>query len=224
MFCSLRSQEGSFIRFTPGPPKTLGGSAGDFNCRSPQWWENDIENNEGKLFEPLASENGLHQLVSEPTHLMGESKSCIDLILTDQPKLIIEYGVHPSLHEHCHHHIGYGKLSVSNVALPAYTSKIWCYDKADFVAIRLSRERFAWHEDLGNILCPNERVKLPNEILLNIYSNFIPNKVKTIRPCEAPWISQAVKNFLRKKNRACKSFVGNGRPHEKLEGIQKIVS
>ena len=24
---------------------------GDFNCRSSQWWENDIENNEGKLFE-----------------------------------------------------------------------------------------------------------------------------------------------------------------------------
>ena len=22
---------------------------GDFNCRSTQWWKNDIENNEGKL-------------------------------------------------------------------------------------------------------------------------------------------------------------------------------
>ena len=32
----------------------------DFNCRLTQWWENDIENNEGKLFEPLASDNGLH--------------------------------------------------------------------------------------------------------------------------------------------------------------------
>ena len=71
---------------------------GDFNCRSTQWWENDIENNEGKLFEPLASDNGLHQLISEPTHLMGESKSCIDLLFTDQANLIIESGVHPSLH------------------------------------------------------------------------------------------------------------------------------
>ena len=53
---------------------------GDFNCRSTQWWENDIENNEGKLFEPVTSDLGLHQLISEPTHLMGDSKSCIDLI------------------------------------------------------------------------------------------------------------------------------------------------
>ena len=57
---------------------------GDFNCRSTQWWENDIENNEGKLFEPLAYDNGLHQLISEPTHLKGDSKSRIDLIFTDQ--------------------------------------------------------------------------------------------------------------------------------------------
>ena len=161
---------------------------GDFNCRSTQWWENDIENNEGKLFEPL-----------EPTHLMGDSKSCIDLIFTDQPNLIIESGVNPSLHEQCHHQIVYGKLSDSNIALPPYTRKIWYYDKADFVAISKSIKMFAWHEHLDNMTCPNEQLKLLNEVLLNIYSNFIPNKVKTIRPRQAPWITQAVKNFLREK-------------------------
>ena len=197
---------------------------GDFNCRSTQWWENDIENNEGKLFEPLASDSGLHQMISEPTHLIGDSKSCIDLIFTDQPNLFIESGVHPSLHELCHHQIVYGKLSVSNIALPPYTRKIWHYDKADFIAIRKSIEMFAWHEHLDNMTCPNEQVKLLNEVLLNIYSNFIPNKVKTIRPRQAPWVTQAIKNFLRKKNRAYKSFVRNGRPVDKLEGIQNMIS
>ena len=197
---------------------------GDFNCRSTQWWENDIENNEGKLFEPITADNGLHQLISEPTHLMGDSKSCIDLIFTDQPNLIIESGVHPSLHEQCHHQIVYGKLSVSNIALPPYTRKIWNYDKADFVAIRKSIGMFAWQDELDNMTCPNEQVELLNEVLLNIFSNFIPNKVKTIRPRQAPWITQAIKNFLRKKNRAYKSFVRNGRPDDKLEGIQKMIS
>ena len=197
---------------------------GDFNCRSTQWWENDIENNEGKLFEPITSEMGLHQLISEPTHLMGDSKSCIDLIFTDQPNLVIESGVHQSLHEHCHHQIVYGRLSVSNIALPPHTRKIWYYDKADFVAIKKSIEMFRWHEHLDNMTCPNEQVKLLNEVLLNIYSNFIPNKVKTIRPRQAPWITQTVKNFLRKKNRAYKNFVRSGQPAEKLEGIQKMTS
>ena len=74
------------------------------------------------------------------------------------------------------------------------------------------------------LTCPNEQVKLLNEVLLNIYSNFIPNKVKTIRPCQVPWITPAIKNFLRKKNSACKSFVRSGRPDDKLEGIQRMIA
>ena len=197
---------------------------GDFNCRSTQWWENDTENNEGRLFEPISSDNGLYQLISEPTHLMGDSKSCIDLIFTDQPNLIVESGVHPSLHDQCHHQIVYGKLSVSNIALRPYTRKFWIYDKADFLAIRKSIKMFAWHEHLDNMMCPNDQVKMLNEVLLNIYSNFIPNKVKTVRPHQAPWITQAVKKFLRKKNRAYKSFVRRGRPDDKLDDIQKMIS
>ena len=152
---------------------------------------------------------------------MGDSKSCIDLILTDQPNLVIESGVHPSLHEHCHHQIVYGKLSVSNIARPPYTRRIWHYDKADFVAIMKSIEMFNWREHLDKIKRPNEQVKLLNEVLLNIYSNFIPNQIKTIQPRKLPWITQAVKRFLRKKNHAYRTFVRNGQPEDKLEGIQK---
>ena len=68
------------------------------------------------------------------------------------------------------------------------------------------------------------QVELLNEVLLNIYSNFIPNKVMTIRPRQAHWITQAVKSFLRKNNRAYNSFVRNGRPGDKLEGIQAMIS
>ena len=145
-------------------------------------------------------------------HLMGGSKSCIDLIFTDQHNLVVESGVHPSLHEQCHHQIVCGKVSVSSIPVPPYTHRIWHYDKADFVAIRKSIAMFRWREHLENLTCPNEQVKLLNEVLFNIYTNFIPNEVKTIRPRQAPWITQTIKNFLRKKNHAYKNFVRNGRP------------
>ena len=90
---------------------------GDFNCRSTVWWEKDVKNNKGRLFEPFTSEPGLHQVISEPTHLLGDSRSCIDLVFTDQPNLFIETGVHPSLHDQCHHQIFYGKLTISNISL-----------------------------------------------------------------------------------------------------------
>ena len=138
-------------------------------------------------------------MISEPTHLMDDAKSCIDLIFTDQPNLVIESGVHPSLHEQCHHQIVFGKLSASNIKLPHYARRIWFYDKADLVAIMKSIELFCWKEHLDNLTCPNEQVELLNEVLLNIFSNFVPNKVKTIRPHQAPWITEKVKKFLRKK-------------------------
>ena len=98
---------------------------GDCNCRSTQWWDGEFENEEGKIFEPFTAEIDLNQLISEPTHIMGESKSCIDLVLTDQPNLFLESGVHPSLDELFHHHIIYGKTIVTNVAPPPYRRRIW---------------------------------------------------------------------------------------------------
>ena len=71
---------------------------------------------------------------------------------------------------------------ISNIARPPHTRRIWFYDKADFVAIRKSIEMFNWHEQLNKIKCPNEQVKLFNEVLLNIYSNFIPNETKIFQP------------------------------------------
>ena len=169
---------------------------GDFNCRSTQWWENDSENIEGTLFEQTAADIGLHQLISEPNHLVGDSKSCIDLIFTDHPNLIIDCGVHPSLHSQCHHQIIYGRLSVSNNSLPPYTHRIWHYDKADFVTIRKCIE----------ISCPNEQVKLLDEVLLNIYSTFVPNQIKMINPRQALWITQAIRKYLRKMSHAYKTL------------------
>ena len=58
---------------------------GDLNCSTSQQWENNIDNEEGKVFEPFTSDLGLNQLISEATHIMGDSKSCIDVILTGQP-------------------------------------------------------------------------------------------------------------------------------------------
>ena len=46
------------------------------------------------------------------------------------------------------------------------------------MAIMKSIEMFNWKEHHDNIPCPNEQVKLLNKVLLNIFSNFIPNKVR----------------------------------------------
>ena len=47
--------------------------------------------------EALTSLHNFHQLISEPTHLLPHSNSCIDLIFTDQPNLVVNCGTHSSL-------------------------------------------------------------------------------------------------------------------------------
>ena len=116
---------------------------GDFNCRSPRFWGDDIETDEGKQFEPLRLH---HQLISGPTHMIGNSKSCIDLIFTDQPNLFIEFGTHPSLHEQCHHQIVYVELSVKNPVPAPYFRKLWIYYRADITYILKRVAMFCWQE------------------------------------------------------------------------------
>ena len=94
----------------------------DFNCMSSQCWDNDIENNEGKLFEPLTSDLGLHQLISKAAHLMGDCRFCIDLIFNDQSNLL-----------HCFWNCFWKTVSFE------YTTSLqpqdWYYDKAMLLAL-----------------------------------------------------------------------------------------
>ena len=56
---------------------------------------------------------------------------------------------------------------------------------------------------------------------MNIYSNFTPNEIKTIRSRKTPWMTKAIENPLRNKNCV---FFGKGQPDDTLESMQKMVS
>ena len=72
--------------------------AGDFNAHSKSWYADGDTNSEGIQLNTLFSDLGLSQLISEPTHTRENcNPMCIDLILTDQPNLIMETGARPSL-------------------------------------------------------------------------------------------------------------------------------
>ena len=62
----------------------------DFNVRSTNWWENDLSTSEGTLLDSLTTSNGLSQTISDPTHILPNSSSCIDLIFTNQRNLLTE--------------------------------------------------------------------------------------------------------------------------------------
>ena len=79
----------------------------DFNAQSSNWCKYDISNNEGVQIDSFTSTHGLEQVISEPTHILSNSSSCVDLIFTNQPNLVVDSGTHPSLHSnyHCKIHL-----------------------------------------------------------------------------------------------------------------------
>ena len=85
---------------------------GDFNARSSNWCKYDISNNEGVQIDSVTSTHGLEQLISEPTHILSNSSSCIDLIFTNKPNLVVDSGTHLSLHPNCHHQIIHCKINL----------------------------------------------------------------------------------------------------------------
>ena len=110
----------------------------------------------------------MHQPISEPTHIMGDSKFCINVIFTDQPDLFVETVVHPLLHAQCHRQNIYGELSIRNITPPPYRRIVCYYDSADVLAIRKSVQMFRWPESIGALMCPNQQVEMLTETPLNI--------------------------------------------------------
>ena len=59
----------------------------DFNTKSCNWYIHDKTSIKGGTIESITSQFGLHQLINEPTPLLLNSSSCIDLIFTSKPNL-----------------------------------------------------------------------------------------------------------------------------------------
>ena len=172
---------------------------GDFNAKSKTWFINNQSSREGTQLESLTSLYGMKQLIAEPTHVLENSSSCIDLIFTNQSNLIMDAGVHPSLHSKCHHQVIYVKLNLQIEYPPPYTREIWDYGKAQFDLINKTIENFDWNKLFSgqNI---HDQVNLFNTTILNIFRNFIPNKVILCDDKEPAWVNEEVRFSIKQKN------------------------
>ena len=179
---------------------------GDFNAKSSNWYLNDITSFEGSQIEFLASQFAMSQVINEPTHILDNSKSCIDLIFTSQPNMIMDSGVHPSLHSNCHHQIVYAKFDLRVFYPPLYERTVWHFSRANSDHIKKAINLFDWESSLNN-LDVNEQVSVFNETIMNIMSNFVPIELVTCDDRDPPWMNRYMKNLIVAINDFHKKFV-----------------
>ena len=188
---------------------------GDFNAKSSHWCPNDTSSNEGILIDSLSSYYGLFQLISEPTHILPNFSSCIDLIFTSQPNLVIQSGVYPSLHSNCHHNITFVKFDLFIEYPPSYSRLVWNYGKAETPFIQECTSNFDWIQNLSDLNI-DEQVSFFNETLINIFSNFCPHKFITCNDEDSPWLTDEIKSIINFKDQAYRWYLSSNKTAQDL--------
>ena len=93
----------------------------------------------------------------------------------------------------------YSKLSLKTEYSPSYIHKIWDYNRSERDSINCSIETFDWSY-LYSGKNVHEQVEISNKTLLNIFHNFILNKIILCDDKDPPWMNDKIKDLIKRKN------------------------
>ena len=200
LYRSPSQTQGEFQTFTSNLAALLCGNPfltvmiDDFNSKSKDWCSTDITSFEGSELDFLTSQFRLSQIIKEPTHIRDTLRPCTGLIFTSQPNMVIDSGLHASLHSNCHHQVIYAKFD-----LKIFERTVWYFKHVKFDHIKRVIDIFDWESAL-NYLDANDQVSLSNSTIMNIVTNFIPNETITCDDRDPPWMNSFTKNLIRAKD------------------------
>ena len=147
----------------------------------------------------------LQQLISDPSHILPNSSTCIDLIFTDQSNLVVDSDVHPSRHTNCHHQITFCKFNLIIEYPPAYQRLVWDCKRANINSIKQGLYQVNWSTILSN-KDVHQQVNILNSIILNVFTNYVSNKVITVDDKDPPWMTDFIKSKIEWQNNIYKFF------------------
>ena len=124
----------------------------------------------------------------------------------------------------CHHQIIHCKINFQVEYSPPYQRHVWNYAKANKDTILPALQNVDWHRLFANNKTVHQQVILLNDIILNVFTNFVPNKVITCDERDSPWINDNIKNKIRRKSSMYKNYKRNGKKIEDYELLTKALS
>ena len=137
---------------------------GDFNEKLNSWYANNNANIKGSKIDILTASFGFNEIINEPTHILNNSSSCIDLIL---------------------------KFNSNVFYPPAYEREVRHYKPANADCIQGAIANFDREKAFHNVDA-NKQVMLFNETVLNI-RNFLPHETVTFVDRDPSWITSRIK-------------------------------
>ena len=130
--------------------------------------------------------------------------------------------MHTLLHPNCHHQIVFSKLNLKIEYPPLYERLVWDYKNADSQSINKAIEMFNWEKLFQNKNI-HDQLKLFNETIVNIVSNYIPNKFIICHDKDPPWLNDHIKRLINLKSEIFKKYLKDGRPGSVYENLETIT-
>ena len=140
------------------------------------------------------------QIIKEPTRILKNSYSCIDIIFTTQPNMVSESGVYYSLYQNCHHQIIFAKFNLKIYYPSLYEKTISHYSQANVDHIQQTINLFDWENAFLNTDF-DVQVPIFPSIVLNILNNYIPHETKIYNDRDPPFMTPKIKELISQKNK-----------------------
>ena len=176
---------------------------GDFNLGGIDWLTQSTRNNcsskgiSDRLLD-IANDNGLTQVVSEPTY---RGKSMLDLLFTSTPNLVEKTSIAPGITENDHDLVQIETKIKAKINRKT-PRNIFLYHKANTIEIRSDlsafHHKFMQSDPLSRSVDGNWN--LFREAIENTIEKNIPQKTLPAK-WNQPWINKCVKRAIRKRQR-----------------------
>ena len=72
----------------------------------------DKDSKAGQDIDTFTTTSGYTQIIGQPTHIVNDILSCIDLLFTTNSKLLSDVGVKQTIYDKCHHNIIYRSINL----------------------------------------------------------------------------------------------------------------
>jgi hypothetical protein len=184
--------------------------AGDFNAPNINWNDLNIPNGPtmSERLLDVACEHGFTQLVQEPTRKQGETENILDLVLTNNDKIISNVQILPGISDH---DMVFFYVNLACSKKRRIKCKIYMRKKAD--TTRIQEEL----QDLVNTF--NERMihesveakwNMSQEKITEIMDTCIPHKFASTRH-NLPWFGRTLRRQTGKKQKLCNKAKKSGK-------------
>ena len=100
---------------------------------------------------------------------------------------------------------------------------VWNYTKADVNAVRKALDLINWDFIFLNKTVQDQLLAF-NQVLMNIFTNYVPNKYKSFNDQDPPWTNDRTKSRIQQKNFLFKQYVKNGKIAHNYQNLQFAIA